>query len=67
MSKRYLKVTIETPYDAHVRYTPLDDKAEYTQEDLLQIGQDVVNEFCSWGIGDVLLDESEVPEGERVE
>lgn len=64
---KYLKVTIETPYDTLVRYTPLDDGAEYSQDDLERIGQDVVNEVCSWGIGERLLDESEVPEGERVE
>lgn len=63
---RYLKVTIETPYNTYVRYTPLDDKAEYSRDDLERIGQDVVNEFCSWSIGDVLADESEVPEEERV-
>jgi hypothetical protein len=63
---RYLKVTIETPYDTLVRYTPLDDGTEYSQADLIQIGQDTVNEVCSWGIGERLLDESEVPEGERV-
>lgn len=64
---RYLKVTIETPFDTLVRYTPLDDGTEYSQADLIQIGQDLVNEVCSWGIGERLLDESEVPEGERVE
>jgi hypothetical protein len=63
---RYLKVTIETPYDTLVRYTPLDDDKEYSGTDLIQIGQDTVNEVCSWGIGETLLDESEVPEEERV-
>lgn len=65
MSK-YLKVTVETPFDTIVRYTPLDDGEEYSEADLLAIGQDVVNEVCSWGIGERLLDESEVPEEERV-
>lgn len=64
---RYLKVTIETPYDTLVRYTPLEDGKEYSEDDLMAIGQDLVNEVCSWGIGERLLDESEVPEGERVE
>ena len=63
---RYLKVTIETPFDTIVRYTALDDDTEYSEADLLEIGQDTVNEVCSWGIGETLLDESEVPEGERV-
>jgi hypothetical protein len=64
---RYLKVTIETPYDTLVRYTPLDDSAEYSEADLMEIGQDTVNETCPWGIGEGPVDESEVPEGERVE
>jgi hypothetical protein len=63
---KYLKVVIETPYDTIVRYTPLDDNAEYSEADLMTIGQDVVNEVCSWGIGEGPIDESEVPEGERV-
>jgi len=63
---RYLKVTIETPFDTLVRYTPLDDDKEYSQADLLAIGQDLVNEVCSWGIGEGPVDESEVPEEERV-
>ena len=64
---RYLKVTIETPFDTLVRHTPLDDDKEYSEDDLLAIGQDVVNEVCSWSIGEGPVDESEVPEGERVE
>lgn len=63
---RYLKVTIETPFDTHVRYVPLEDGKEYSESDLLEIGQDTVNEVCSWGIGEGLLDESEVPEDERI-
>ena len=63
---KYLKVTIETPYDTIVRYTPLDDNTEYSEADLVAVGQDVVNEVCSWGIGEGPIDESEVPEGERV-
>ena len=63
---RYLKVTIETPHDTIVRYTPLEDGVEYSEADLLQIGQDIVNEVCSWGIGEGAIDESEVPEEERV-
>ena len=63
---KYLKVTIETPYDTIVRYTPLDDDTEYSQDDLMVIGQDTVNEVCSWDIGEGPIDESEVPEEERV-
>lgn len=44
-------------------YEPLDPLTEYTEEDLLSIGQDVVNEQHSWGY--VVVDEDEVPEGER--
>lgn len=63
---RYLKVTIETPYDTIVRYTPVEDGTEYSRDDLEKIGQNTVNEVCSWGIGEGLVDESEVPEGERI-
>lgn len=63
---KYLKVTIETPFDTMVRYVPLEDDKEYSRDDLLAIGQDVVNEVCSWGIGEGPVDESEVPEDERI-
>lgn len=65
MSK-YLKVTISGRYGDEFYYEPLDDR-EYTREELQQIGQDRVNEEYSWGISDELLDEADVPEGERVE
>lgn len=64
---KYLKVSLETPYDSVDLYAPLEEGQEYSQDDLLQIGQDAVNNWCSWGIGDGPVDESEVPEGERVE
>lgn len=67
MSKRYLKVTIETSFDTMVQYVPLEDGTEYSEADLMVIGQDTVNEVCSWGIGEGPVDESEVPEGERAE
>lgn len=63
---RYLKVTIETPHDTIVRYAALEDGTEYSEADLLAIGQDTVNEVCSWSMGDGPVDESEVPEGERI-
>lgn len=61
---RYLRVSISGKYGDEVHYTPLEDR-KYTWEELQQIGQDVVNEEYSWGIGEELLDESEVPEGKR--
>lgn len=61
---KYLRVSISSRYGDEVHYTALDDR-EYSQEELLRVGQDVVNEEYSWGIGERLLDESEVPEGER--
>lgn len=62
---RYLRVSISGKYGDEVHYTPLEDGVDYTWEELQQIGQDVVNEEYSWGIGEELLDESEVPEGKR--
>jgi hypothetical protein len=67
VSRKYLRVSVETPYDSVDLYAPLEDGEEYTQEDLLAIGQDTVNNWCSWGIGEGPIDESEVPEGERSE
>lgn len=64
---KYLKVHVETPYDQVDLYVPLEDGQEYTQEELARIGQDAVTEWCSWGIGDGPIDESEVPEDERID
>ena len=64
---KYLRVSLETPYDSVDLYAPLEDGREYSQEELLEAGQDMVNNWCSWGIGDGPVDESEVPENERIE
>lgn len=58
---KYLKVVIEGKYESETHYMELEDK-EYTDSELLQIGQDCVNEQYSWGQS--VVDESEVPEGE---
>ena len=63
---KYLKVTVETPFDTHVRYVPLEDDREYSQDELEAIGQDTVNNLCPWSMGDGPIDESEVPEDERI-
>lgn len=66
MSRKYLKVSVETPYDSVDLYAPLEDGREYSQEELLGIGQDTVNDWCTWGIGEGPIDEDEVPEDERI-
>lgn len=64
---KYLKVVISGHYGDETHWAPLDDREEpYSQEELQQIGQDTVNEQYSWGIGERLYDESEVPEDHRV-
>lgn len=62
---KYLKVTVNSRYGDETLYTPLDEGAEYTESDLLEIGQDLMNNEFSWGMEEV--DESEVPEGDRFE
>jgi hypothetical protein len=62
---KYLRVDIEGCVQGCSKdpvYTPLDD-VEYTDEELCDIGQDAANEEHSWGYK--VVDESEVPEGER--
>ena len=44
-------------------YTALDPLTEYTEDDLLNIGQDMANEQHSWGHR--VVDEDEVPERDR--
>lgn len=58
---RYLKVVIDGKYETDTLYAELDDRP-YPESELLQIGQDLVNEEYSWGQS--VVDESEVPEGE---
>ncbi|WP_327292483.1 hypothetical protein [Streptomyces sp. NBC_01198] len=63
--KRYVKVDIEGKFvgtDVTV-FTPLDDGKEYSPDELEEIAQDVVNQEYTWGFD--VVDESEVPEGER--
>jgi len=63
---KYLRVTVDGPYETDVLYVPLEDGQEYTQEELVRVGQDAVNDRYSWGIGDGPIDEDEVPEDERI-
>lgn len=61
----WLKVAIEGCHpgcDADL-YTELDPLTRYTEKELLDIGQDMVNERHSWGIE--LIEDDAVPDGER--
>lgn len=60
---KYLRVTVEGPYDTTTVYEALDPLTEYTEKDLLEIGQDVVQNVYTWG--HAVVDESEVPDGDR--
>jgi hypothetical protein len=60
---RYLKVHVETPTEQADLYVDLGTATDYTEDDLLKIGQDAVNEYASWGVD--VIDESEVPERDR--
>lgn len=63
---KYLRVTVEgcnIGCCTEPLYQPLDPLTEYSEDDLTEIGQDVVNEVHSWGYE--VVDESEVPEGKR--
>lgn len=60
---KYLRVNISGRYgDEHV-YERLDPLTEYSEKDLEEIGQDLVNQEYSWGVE--VVDEEEVPEDER--
>ena len=62
---KYLKVSIEGPVIGSdvTHYEKLDGLTGYTEKDLDQIAADVVANYYSYG-GSV-VDESEVPEGDR--
>ena len=62
---KYLRVDIEGPTigSDQTEYVALDDDKTYSEKDLEDLGQDAVNQVCTWG-GSV-VDESEVPENER--
>lgn len=63
---KYLRVDIEgcvIGCCSEPIYTALDGLTEYTDKDLVEIGQDIVNEQHSWGYE--VVDENEVPENER--
>ena len=62
---RYLKVDIEGKYigDDRTIYQPLDEGVEYTDADLEQYAQDVVNQEFAWGHD--VVSEDQVPESER--
>lgn len=60
---KYLKVHISGRYGDETHYVELDDR-EYSDGELHEIAQGCFNNEYSWGVGDV-VDENEVPEGER--
>lgn len=62
---KYLKVTIEgcNVGCGETRYEPLDGLTQYSEQDLIEIGQDAANEAHSWGYA--VVDEDEVPVGDR--
>lgn len=62
---RYLRVDVEGPVvgSGRIVYTALDGATDYTDKDLEEIAQDVVNSVYSWGHS--VVDESEVPENDR--
>lgn len=60
---RYLRVDIEIPYDSTAVFTPLDPLTEYTDKDLEQLAEDLFHNECNYGYS--VVDESDVPEGER--
>lgn len=69
--RHYLKVHIEGPYvsDDHTRYELIDGYKDedgevlWSNEELEERAQDVVNQVYSWGHS--VVPESEVPEDER--
>lgn len=61
---KYLRVSISGRYGDEVHFVELEDRP-YSQAELEEIGQDTVNEQYSWGIGDDLVDQEDVPEGQR--
>jgi hypothetical protein len=63
---KYLRVNIEGCVQGCCNdpvYSSLDPLTEYSEKDLLAIGQDMANEVHSWGYD--VVDEDEVPEGYR--
>lgn len=69
--KYYLEVHIEGPYvsDDHTRYEELDGykdeggEVTYSDVELEERAQDIVNQVYTWG--HKVVPESKVPEGER--
>lgn len=60
---KYLRVSISGRYGDEQVYERLDPLTEYSERDLKEIGQDLVNQEYSWGVE--VVDEEEVPEDER--
>ncbi|AVO22544.1 hypothetical protein PBI_PAEDORE_61 [Streptomyces phage Paedore] len=62
---KYLKVEIEGKFVGSdvTLYARLDGDEEYTDADLDEIAQNLVNEEFPWGQS--VVDERDVPEGER--
>lgn len=60
---RYLRVDIETRYDSTSVFTALDPLTEYTDKDLERVAEDLFYNECNYGYS--VVDESDVPEGER--
>lgn len=63
---KYLKVEIEGKFTSSdiTAYTPLDPLTEYSDVDLRELGQEIVNNELPWGYE--VVDEDDVPEGERL-
>ncbi|MFD7259355.1 hypothetical protein [Streptomyces sp. NPDC059874] len=62
---RYLKVEIEGKYIGtdSTLYSPLDEGADYSEEELVAMAQDMVNQEYAWG--HEVVEEGQVPAGER--
>lgn len=59
--KRYIKVVTETPYDEITEYQELG--LDETEASIEQIAADIFHNSCNYGYS--VVDESDVPEGER--
>lgn len=62
---KYLRVHIEGPVVGSdvTHYEPMDGVTEYTERDLDEIAAEAVQNYYSYG--HKVVDESEVPEGDR--
>lgn len=60
---KYLKVTVEGPYDSTTVYEALDPLTDYTEEELQEVGRDAAQNVYTWGYA--VVDEDVVPVGDR--